>query len=58
MLLRNPPAPETSQREFKRLGLADTRIRIGKDSRYQVKNAERCFAIRLNPMPQILLKLA
>jgi hypothetical protein len=51
MLLRYAPAPATSQLKSERFRLSDPAEWIGEDGCHQVKNAERGFAIRLDPVP-------
>jgi len=43
---------------LERLGLADTLEWIGEDGGHQVKDSECGFAVRLDPVPQIVSKIA
>jgi hypothetical protein len=58
MLLCNAAAPATGQLVLERLRLADAIKWIGEDSGHQVKDTESDFAVRLDPEPQIVSKLA
>jgi hypothetical protein len=57
MLLGDAAAPASGQFVLERLRLADAVEWIGEDSGHQVKDTECDFAIRLDPVPQIVLKL-
>lgn len=58
MLLSDAAAPATGQFEPQRLRLADAREWLSEDCCHQINDAERGFAVRLNPVPQIFSKLA
>jgi hypothetical protein len=57
MLLRDPSTPATGLRESQWFGFADAHKGIGDDGCYQVKDTECGFAVRLNPVPQIVSKI-
>lgn len=58
MLLRDAAAPASGQLVLERLRLANAIKGIGKDSGHQVKDTECDFAVCLDPIPQIVSKLA
>jgi len=51
MLLGDAAAPAAGQLVLERLRLADAREGVGEDSGHQVKDSERGFAVRLDPVP-------
>jgi hypothetical protein len=57
MFLVDAAAPAASLRESQRLGFADAHEGVSENGGHQVEETERGFSVRLNPIPQIVLKI-